>query len=85
MPDLARVSAYYAGGDNFFRRRVQVLTSGGRIHEVRYHPDFGIMRAVLFHPGSLVDLGGFFTGDDNFRHAILATPGGDVQELFLNP
>lgn len=85
VPDLARVSAYYAGGDNFFRRRVQVLTSGGRIHEVRYHPDFGIMRAVLFNPSSLVDLGGFFTGDDNFRHAILATPGGDVQELFFNP
>jgi hypothetical protein len=85
VPDLARVSAYYAGGDNFFRRRVQVLTGGGRIHEVRYHPDFGTMRAVLFNPGPLIDLGGFFTGDDNFRHAILATPAGDVQELFFNP
>jgi hypothetical protein len=82
---LAKVSAYYAGGDHFFRRRVQVLTGGGRIHEIRYHPDFGVMRAVLFNPGPLVDLGGFFTGDDNFRHAILATPGGDVQELFFNP
>jgi len=85
VPDLAKVSAYYAGGDHFFRRRVQVLTGGGRIHEIRYHPDFGVMRAVLFNPGPLVDLGGFFTGDDNFRHAILATPGGDVQELFFNP
>jgi hypothetical protein len=83
--DLAKVSAYYAGGDHFFRRRVQVLTGGGRIHEVRYHPDFGIMHAVLFNPGPLVDLGGFFTDDDNFRHAILVTTGGDVQELFFNP
>jgi hypothetical protein len=94
VPDLARVSAYYTGsdlvkyansGDHFFRRRVQVLTGGARLHEIRYHPDFGIMRAVLFNPGAVVDVGGFFSPDDNFRHAILATPGGDVQELFFNP
>lgn len=85
VPDLAKVSAYYAANDNFFNRRVQVLSNGGRIHEVRYEPKSGIMRTVLFNTGGLVDIGGFFSGDDSFRHAILATPRGDVQELFFNP
>jgi len=85
VPDLAKVSAYYAANDKFFNRRVQVLTNGGRIHEIRYNPDFGIMRAVLFNTGGLVDIGSFFSADDNFCHALLATPDGDVQELFFNP
>ena len=85
IPDLTRLSGYYAGGDRFFNRRVQGLTGGGRIHEVRYHPDFGITRAVLFNACPLVDLGGFYTADDDYRHSILATPGGDVQELFFTP
>jgi hypothetical protein len=85
VPDLARVSGYHADGDQFYNRRVQVLTNEGRVHEVRYHPDFGIMRVVLYNPGLLVDLGGFYTGDDDYRHAIFATPDGDVQELFFTP
>ncbi|KWK76864.1 N,N-dimethylformamidase beta subunit family domain-containing protein [Burkholderia ubonensis] len=85
VPDLVRVSGYYADGDSFFNRRVQALTNGGRVHEVRYSPAFGVMRAVLFNPGALVDLGGFYTNDDNFRHSIFATPRGDVQELFYVP
>ncbi len=85
VPGLAQLTAYYAANDNFFNRRVQVLTSGGRVHEVRFHPDFGIMRTVLFNTGGLSDLGGFFSNDDGIRHAILAAPNGDVQELFFNP
>jgi hypothetical protein len=85
VPDLTRVSAYYAADDRFFNRRVQVLTRGGRIHEIRYHPDFGIMRAVLFNLGSVLDLGGFFSPDDNYRHAILASQTGAIQELFFRP
>jgi hypothetical protein len=85
VPDLTRVSAYYAADDRFFNRRVQVLTSSGRIHEIRYHPDFGIMRAVLFNLGSVLDLGGFFSPDDNYRHAILASQTGTIQELFFRP
>jgi hypothetical protein len=85
IPDLARVSGYYADGDQFYNRRVQVLTNGGRVHEVRYNPAFGIMRVVLYNPGSLVDLGGFHTGDDDYRHSIFATPAGGIQELFFTP
>ena len=86
IPGLLRVSSYYASGDQFFNRRVQVVSSSGRIHEVRYHPNFGIMRSVLFNTSSsLLDLGGFFTPDDNFFHAILAAAAGDIQELFFRP
>ena len=85
VPNLVRVSGYYADGDRFFNRRVQALTSGGRIHELRYHPNFGIMRVVLFNPGKLVDIGSFYTGDDDFRHAIFARPEGLIQELFFKP
>jgi hypothetical protein len=79
------VSSYYAADDQFFNRRVQVAISGGRIYEIRYHPDFGIMRAVLFNSGGLLDLGGFFSPDDNYRHAIIATSLGTIQELFFRP
>jgi hypothetical protein len=85
VPGLLRVSSYYAGDDSFFNRRVQVAAAGGRIHEIRYHPDFGVMRVVLYNTGGLLDLGGFFSPDDNYRHAILATPAGDIQELFFQP
>jgi hypothetical protein len=85
IPDLARVSGYYADGDKFFNRRVQALTNGGRIHEVRYSPAFGVMRAVLFNPGVLVDLGGFYSNDDNYSHSILARFDGGVKELFFVP
>jgi hypothetical protein len=32
-----------------------------------------------------VDIGGFFSDDDNYRHCILATTADDVQELFFKP
>jgi hypothetical protein len=70
----------------FFSRRAQAVTNQGRIHEVRYAPHTGIVRAVLFNGGgSVSDVGGFHTSDDDFRHAVLATPDGDVKELFFRP
>lgn len=84
VPGLNRVSAYYAADDAFFNRRAAVAGQDGRIHEIRYHPHFGIMRVVLFNE-DLVDLGSFFSGDDGYRHSILAIDDGDVEELFFRP
>lgn len=46
-------------------------------------------RAVLanFNPlvSSIVGIGGFFSSDDNFRHAIVGTGDGNVTEIFYNP
>ena len=84
VPGLTRVSGYYATDDAFFNRRSSVAADDGRIHEIRYHPAFGIMRVVLFNE-EVVDIGSFFSGDDGYRHAILAADDGDVQELFFRP
>jgi hypothetical protein len=32
-----------------------------------------------------VDLGGFFTPDDGFRHSIIAEANNDIREIFFNP
>ena len=85
VPGVQRISAYYAAGDDYFNRRVQVLTQSGRIHEIRYNPKFGIMRTVLFNTAGLTDIGAFHSTDDGFRHSILAPPTGDIQELFFKP
>jgi hypothetical protein len=85
IPGLAKVSAYYAASDHFFNRRVQVVTHAGRIYEIRYHPKFGIIRAVLINVTHVIDLGGFYSADDGFRHAVLGTGSGWVQELYFNP
>jgi hypothetical protein len=84
IPDLTRLSAYYADGDAFFARRVQVLTSGAQVHEVRYDPRFGVLRAVLTNPGPLIDLGGFYSADDGFCHAIFAPTHGGIEELYMD-
>jgi hypothetical protein len=82
---VAKVSAYYAAGDHFFKRRVQVMTKAGRIHEIRYHPKFGVMRAVLINLSDLIDLGGFYSSDDEFRHSVIATKSGLMQDLSFQP
>jgi len=84
VPGLTRVSGYYAADDGFFDRRAAIAADDGRIHEIRYHPQFGIMRVVLFNE-EVVDLGSFFSGDDGYRHAILAIDDGDIDELFFRP
>jgi hypothetical protein len=61
------------------------MTVSGRIYEIRYHPQFGIMRALLMNTSGLTDLGGFYSADDQFRHAVVATNGGRMQELFFKP
>jgi hypothetical protein len=83
VPGARRVTAYLAGDDAFFNRRVVVATDQELV-EFRYHPNFGIQRAQLFHSGFL-DAGAFFTADDGYRHVILASQLAEVQELFFRP
>jgi len=40
--------------------------------EVFYHPQIGQGQTALGHFNHIVSVGGFFTADDNFRHAIVA-------------
>ena len=42
-------------------------------------------RAALGTFPAIVSVGGFFSPDDNYRHAIVATKDGKVTEVFFNP
>jgi hypothetical protein len=43
------------------------------------------MQAIILRSDPRLDLGGFYTNDDGFRHAILLTSDGEVQELVFTP
>jgi len=83
VPALRRVTGYFVSDDAFFNRRAVVATDQALV-ELRYHPYFGIQRALLIHL-SFFDAGAFFSSDDGFRHAILADSSGTLKELFFRP
>ena len=81
---LTRISAYLAE-DDFFPCRIQAAADDGRIRELRYGPHEPPIQAINLRSDPRLDLGGFYSDDDEFRHAILLTSDGEVQELFFNP
>jgi hypothetical protein len=85
FPEVTKIGAFYADDDLFFRRRVLVTTAGGRTLELRLQPGFASIRSLVANTNPLLDIGGFFSSDDGYRHGIIATGSGDVQELFYNP
>ncbi|HEY5022078.1 MAG TPA: N,N-dimethylformamidase beta subunit family domain-containing protein [Gemmatimonadaceae bacterium] len=82
VPGARRVSGYYAN-DAFFNRRVVVVTDDALV-EFRYHPHFGVQRAQLIHT-ACTDAGACYSPDDGFRHVILASLDGAIEELFFRP
>jgi hypothetical protein len=81
---VVKVSAFYAADDAFFNRRVIVATSDGRMHEIKFSPQAGIIQSVLSNTSGVIDLGSLFSSDDGFRHVIVATTSGGIQELFYD-
>jgi hypothetical protein len=82
FPGIEKISAFYVAHDAFFSRRVVVSTSSGRIFQIKFSPQAGIIRTVLVNLSDVTDIGGFFSDDDRNRHAIIANGDGDIQELF---
>ncbi len=80
--EIVKVSAFYVTNDARFNRRVVVATSDGRLHEIKFSLKNPVINSVLANPGKIADIGSFFSSDDGFRHVIIATDGGAVQELF---
>ncbi len=84
---IVSIAGFFTSDDNF--RHVIVGTDDGNVWEVFYNPQQGLGRTVLsnFDPAvsHIVGIGGFFSNDDNFRHAIVATDDGNVTEIFFNP
>lgn len=83
VPGVKSVTAYYVPTD-LYSRRIQAADAGGAVYEFRFHPNYGKLKVRLAHPGSVLDLGGFYSADDQVRHAILLDPQGNVRELFYD-
>jgi hypothetical protein len=81
---VVRIGAFWAD-DTFFRRRVLIACGDGRTHELRLQPGFAPLRSVVANNGPLVDVGGFFSSDDGYRHAITIDGSGTLQELLYRP
>lgn len=84
IPGLTRVTAFYTSDNDFYNRRIQVLTKKNEIYEVRYHPVNGVITHLLLKETneSIVDIGGFFSPDDNIMHCIALYEHGNIKELF---
>jgi C1A family cysteine protease len=85
IPGLTRLSAFYTSKNDFFNRRVQILTQDNNIFELRYNPVHGKVKNLLMNIVNVIDIGGFFSSDDNMAHCILTLTSGDIKELFYNP
>jgi hypothetical protein len=63
-----------------------ILTPTNTIVEIRYDPTNGIITNPLFtgDPAAapMVDIGGFYSSDDQHAHCILAMPTGGIKEIF---
>jgi C1A family cysteine protease len=86
IPGLKKVSAFYTADHHFYNRRILILTSTNTVVEIRYDPTNGIITNRLFTgdpaAASMVDIGGFYSPDDQDAHCIVAMPTGDIKEVF---
>jgi len=85
IPGAIRVSAFYAPDDLLFSRRGVVVTSDGAILEIKYGPDGEIITTELPSLGGAIEVAGFYSSDDRYRHAIVAASDGSVQGIFYKP
>jgi len=93
QPPLAKfngvvgVGAFYAEDDK--NRIVIVATNDGLLHEIFYRPSLpgGGHVSTLGVPkfNHIIGVAAFYTPDDKFRHAIVATDDGNVHEVFYHP
>ncbi|MGA2536073.1 MAG: hypothetical protein ABSF53_08670 [Terracidiphilus sp.] len=74
------VAAFYIKG-NQYSRRVVAATSEG-VFEVAYDKAVGVRAAKLLVPESaVIDIGGFYSPDDNMCHAILLLKGDGTTQI----
>ncbi|MGA2558042.1 MAG: hypothetical protein ABSF17_00065 [Terracidiphilus sp.] len=74
------VAAFYVKGNQYSRRVVAATDQG--VFEVAYDPAIGVRAAKLLVPDSAVlDIGGFYSPDDNQCHAILLLDGDGTTQI----
>ena len=59
-----------------------VASTLGDVDEIYFHPKKGLSAVRLLTAPDLLDLGGFYTPDDGYRHVISLIASGDVAEYF---
>jgi len=85
IPGVRRIAAFYAPKSKFYSRRVIVMyeDAGTRnICELRYSSASRLMRNELGAAAGAVDLGGFFSDDDQMSHCVIGFSSGESRELF---
>ena len=81
--DIIDVSGFYTDDDQF--RHAIVATASGVIHDFSYHPRKGRFDTPLTTVPGLKNISGYATTEvDVWRHVILSTNTGEVQELFYS-
>jgi len=84
---IIAVDGFFSPDDDY--RHAVVGTADGSITEVFFNPQRGQGQAVLDGAGALpskvIDVGAFYSDDDQFRHVIAALDDGQVWEVFYNP
>ncbi len=85
IPGVRRIGAFYAPKSNFYSRRVLVMyeDAGTRnICELRYSSASRFLRNELGAAAGAVDLGGFFSHDDQMSHCVIGFSSGESREIF---
>lgn len=85
IPGVKRIGAFYAPKDKLYSRRVQVLYDDGgtrKVCELRYSSQSIALRNELGATAGAVDLGGFYSDDDQMSHCVIGFSTGESRELF---
>jgi hypothetical protein len=85
IPGVRRIGAFYAPKSEFYSRRVLVMYEDAgtrKVCELRYSSASRILRNELVDAAGAVDLGGFFSDDDQMSHCVLGYSSGESGELF---
>ena len=67
------------GGQNI---ATHPATSNGDLHEIRFTPKAGRLDFRLVNSGQVTDIGGFYSSDDQAKHAICIYPSSDVKLFY---
>ncbi len=84
---IVAVDGFFSPDDSY--RHAIVATADRSITEIFFNPQQGQGQAVLqgpgVLPGNVVDVAAFYSGDDKYRHAILALDNSQIWEVFYSP
>jgi len=85
---LSRLGAFFDANNNFYNRRVLTLWNAATesfLGEIRYSSPYGLVKNTFMEVDGAIDVGGFYSPDDDFAHGILSFGSFDIKEVFYRP